>query len=132
MDVHLIIFILALAGVAESLYLNYECRKHRVPVCLIGNQCDIVWNSQYSKTFGVSNEILGIIFYSTIATLEGVLIFGGYDPLLALGETIILFGGAVMSCYFFYVQWRLIKAWCFWCTISAVIVWAMVLARFLL
>ncbi|HAS84955.1 MAG TPA: hypothetical protein DCS23_02715 [Candidatus Yonathbacteria bacterium] len=129
MDINLILFILSLVGVAESLYLNYECRRHRTPVCLIGNQCDIVWNSPYSKTFGVSNEILGLIYYLTLAVVEWTIFSGGISELMIIGEYVILFGGALMSCYFFYIQWRLIKAWCFWCTLSAVIVWVMVIAR---
>lgn len=129
MDIHLIIFILSLVGVAEALYLNYECRRNRAPVCIIGNQCEIVWESKYSKTFGVSNEILGLIFYTTLAFVEGMIVLGDTSSTVALGEIILLVGGSIMSVYFFYVQWRLIKAWCFWCTVSAVIVWVMTLLR---
>ena len=132
MDLHLIIFGLSLAGLAESVYLNYECRRHRVPVCLIGNQCDIVWDSPYSKTFGISNEILGLIYYATLAVVEWVIFSGDTSSQMIIGEYVILFGGAVMSVYFFIVQWKLIKAWCFWCTLSAVIVWVMVAVRLLL
>ncbi|OIP65277.1 MAG: hypothetical protein COV32_00480 [Candidatus Yonathbacteria bacterium CG10_big_fil_rev_8_21_14_0_10_43_136] len=129
MDLHLILFILSLVGLAEALYLNYECRRHRAPVCLIGNQCSVVWDSPYSKTFGVSNEILGLIYYTTLATVELVIFSGSASELMIIGEYLILISGAIMSCYFFYVQWRLIKAWCFWCTLSAIIVWVMVIVR---
>jgi len=129
MDLHLILFILSLVGLAEALYLNYECRRHRAPVCLIGNQCSVVWDSPYSKTFGVSNEILGLIYYTTLATVELVIFSGSASELMIIGEYLIIISGAIMSCYFFYVQWRLIKAWCFWCTLSAIIVWVMVIVR---
>lgn len=132
MSTHFIIFILSLVGISESIYLIYERSKKRAPVCVIGTSCETVWMSPYSKTFGVENETLGIIFYATIALVESALFFLNYDPLLALGESMILTGGAVMSCYFVYVQWRVIKAWCFWCTLSALIVWVMVAVRFLL
>lgn len=132
MDLHLIIFILSLIGIAESLYLNYECRRHRAPVCLIGDDCHVVWDSPYSKTFGVSNEILGLVYYVAMATIELSLLSGDTSPLMAIGEYLMLIGGALMSCYFFYIQWRVIKAWCFWCTLSAVIVWVMVLMRLIL
>lgn len=132
MDLHLIIFILALAGFAEAVYLNYECRRHRAPVCVIGNNCSTVWDSPYSKTFGVSNEVLGLVYYSTLAVVEWMIFTGDTSSLMATGEYMILVGGAVMSIYFFIVQWKLIKAWCFWCTLSAVVVWVMVAVRFLL
>lgn len=132
MITHLIIFIFSLVGASGSLYLIYARKKKRAPVCVIGSSCEKVWSSLYSRTFGVENETLGIIFYTVIAMVEGALFLLRYEPLLALGESIILAGGAVMSCYFVYVQWRIIKAWCFWCTLSAVIVWVMVAVRFLL
>lgn len=128
-DPHLVIFILAIIGVAEALYLNYECRRQRAPVCLIGDQCHVVWDSPYSKTFGVSNEILGLVFYTAIAAIEIDLVTGDTSSLMMIGEYLVLIGGTIMSFYFFYIQWRVIKAWCFWCTLSAVIVWLMLLAR---
>ncbi|TAN37171.1 hypothetical protein EPN27_00300 [Patescibacteria group bacterium] len=131
MDIHLIIFILSIVGLFEALYLNYECRRDRAPVCLIGSQCSVVWDSPYSKTFGVSNEILGLIYYATLAVVEYSIFLGDTSLQMMVGELIILVGGALMSCYFFYVQWRLIKAWCFWCTLSAIIVWLMLAMRLL-
>lgn len=131
MDIHLIIFILSIVGLFEALYLNYECRRHRAPVCLIGDQCGVVWDSPYSKTFGVSNEILGLIYYATLAVVSYSIFLGDTSLQMVAGELIILVGGAVMSCYFFYVQWKLIKAWCFWCTLSAIIVWVMLAIRLL-
>lgn len=129
MELHLILFVLSLVGFAEALYLNYECRRNRAPVCLIGNDCAVVWESPYSKTFGISNEVLGLVYYATLAVVEWMLFSGDTSVQVVIGEYIILFGGAVMSCYFFYVQWRLIKAWCFWCTLSAIIVWLMLIMR---
>lgn len=132
MNVHIVIFILAVVGVLESLYLIYERSKKRAPICVIGSSCETVWDSPYSRTFGVENETLGIIFYTTVVITEGALFLLAYDPLLALGEMLILAGGSVMSCYFVYIQWRVIRAWCFWCTLSAVIVWVMLAVRTLL
>lgn len=132
MSVHLIIIILALIGVLEALYLNYERRRHRAPVCVIGNECGIVWESPYSRTFGVSNEVLGIIYYATLLVVEGATFYGDTSFQMKIGEYLILGGGAIMSVYYLFVQWRIIKAWCFWCTLSAIIVWLIVLARVIL
>lgn len=129
MNIHLIILVLAVVGVLEAIYLLIQRKKKRPPVCVIGGSCTTVWESPYSMTFGVGNEVLGIIFYSTVAILEAVLILGAYDPILAIGEWVILVGGSVMSAYYIYLQWRVIRAWCFWCTISALIVWVMVAVR---
>ena len=127
MNTHLIIFVLALIGIADSLYLNYERRRKRTPVCIIGNGCSTVWKSPYSRTFGISNDVLGIIYFTTAAFVELYLFYDTANPLMVIGEYFLLFGGALMSTYFLYIQWRIIRAWCFWCTVSALITWAMVL-----
>lgn len=132
MSVHLIIIILALIGVLEALYLNYERRRHRAPVCVIGNECSVVWESPYSRTLGVSNEVLGIIYYATLLVVEWTIFSGDTSFQMMIGEYLILAGSAIMSLYFLYIQWRLIKAWCFWCTLSAVIVWLIIAVRFIL
>lgn len=129
---HLIIFILAFVGACDSLYLIYERKKKRAPVCVIGTSCETVWLSPHSRTLGVENEVLGIIFYSAMMVTEAALSFFNYDPLLVLGEAVFLATGFSMSCYFIYLQWRVIRAWCFWCTLSAVIVWFMLAVRFLI
>ena len=130
MNSHLIIFVLALVGIADSLYLNYERRRKRAPICVIGDGCGIVWKSPHSKTFGISNEILGIIFFTTAAFLELYLLLDDASPLMVIGEYFLLFGGALMSTYFLYLQWRVIRAWCFWCTLSALTTWAMVITQY--
>lgn len=130
--VHKIILILALVGIATAIYLFIQRVKKRPPVCVIDSDCATVWESPYSKTFGVGNEVFGFVFYATSAAIELALFLGSTDLRLVLGELVFLAGGFVMSCYFIYLQWRVIRAWCFWCTFSAVIVWAMLTIRLVL
>lgn len=132
MNTHLVIFVLALIGICEAIYLAYCRSKNRIPVCIIGDKCGSIWESPYSRTFGVPNEILGIIFYSIVANIEWVIFLGNISPLVLAGEYAVILSGFIMSCYFLYLEWRIIRAWCFWCTLSAVIVWVMVAVRFLL
>jgi uncharacterized membrane protein len=130
MIIHIFILILALVGIGETLYLNYERKRKRPPVCVIGDACKEVWESKYSKTFGVSNEILGIVFYTTVAFIEGVLLLGDTSAQMILGEQGLIIIGTLMSCYFIFLQWQIIKRWCFWCTISAFLVWGMFIFLF--
>ncbi len=120
-----IIFILALIGVATTIYLFIQRVKKRPPVCIISSDCVTVWESPHSKTFGVGNEVLGFIFYATSAMIELALLLGNTNSTLVISELVVLASGFVMSCYYIYLQWYVIRAWCFWCTLSAVIAWAM-------
>jgi len=131
MNAHIIILILALVGFGESCYLIYERKRKRPPVCVIGNECGEVWASPYSRTLGIPNEILGVVFYTVIAVVEVLLYRGDTSLVLINGEYAILIAGTFMSCYFTYLQWRVICAWCFWCTLSAVITVVMIATRLL-
>ena len=128
-DAHLIIFVLSIVGFVEAIYLLTQRMKKRPPVCVIGQSCATVWESPYSKTFGIGNEVLGMIFYGVIGSIEYFIMTGATHLVFFAGEMIILAIGFFMSCYYVYLEWRIIQAWCFWCTLSAVIVWIMALVR---
>jgi len=126
---HFTILILSIIGLCVSLYLNYEHKRKRPPVCVIGSDCDTVWMSPYSRTFGVSNEVYGIVFYITVAVIEGTFLWGAESFFTEIGEYLVLAVGFLMSCYFVFLQCRVIRAWCFWCTLSAVITCVMLLVK---
>lgn len=132
MNTHLVILALAIIGDAIATYLLIQRTKERPPVCPIGNSCSTVLESPYSKTCGVGNDILGIVFYTLVIAIETALFVGYAHPFLFLAETATLLAGALMSCYFVYLEWRVICAWCFWCTVSAFITWGMAILHFAL
>lgn len=122
----IIIFLLALLGVGESVYLFSTRRRGTSPVCIIGNECHTVLEDRHNKTFGIQNDLLGIIFY-TISSFVALGIIFRVSLFIPLGDiqTILVAGGTVMASYYLYLQWRVIQAWCFWCTMSAINVWVM-------
>lgn len=111
---------MAAIGIAETAYLIRERYASRKPICPIGGGCSQVLESRYNKTLGVYNDLLGLAFYVTMAFLATLL-------LLEVGASILLNQIAavstgialLMSARFFYLQWRVIHAWCFWCLLSA-------------
>ena len=90
------------------------------------SRCDIVLASTYSKIFKIPNDILGLLFYSATAIMSACLIAGiSNAPILMMLIKISITAGAFMSLILVYIEWRIIKAWCFWCTVSAITVWLM-------
>lgn len=90
-------------------------------ICPIGGGCETVLQSRWNRTFGVHNDVLGLLFYLA-AMLATALVVADVAP-IALWERsfrLALLIAVVMSCRFTYLQWRVIKAWCFWCLMSAV------------
>lgn len=121
-----IIFALAVMGVNETTYLLRKRISMSAPVCLIGNDCEKVLMSEQRKILVVPLDIWGLLFYSTIALACALATIGigsiaFWDVLIPLLVAV----GSAFSVLFTYLQWRVIRAWCFWCVTSAFTVWAM-------
>lgn len=126
MTATLTIFVLALIGIGECAYLFFSRMRDREPVCMIGSECHTVLGDVHSKTAGVHNDLLGLIFYGGVAVVTILLLaHAPYATLLADIERFMVIAGVGMSVYFVYLEWRVIRAWCFWCTMSAITTWIM-------
>ena len=126
MTPHALIFTLAAIGISVTVYLISKKVAQKRPVCIIGQECHQVLESTYNKTLGIPNEILGLVFYVVITLITAFLVIGiGPTTWWDILAKIIIFSGAILSTWFIYVQWRIIKVWCFWCVMSATIVYIM-------
>ena len=113
-------FTMAAIGIAETAYLIRERYASRKPICPIGGGCSQVLESRYNKTLGVYNDLLGLTFYVTMACIAALLLLEA-GASMRLNQVVVLSTGIalLMSARFFYLQWRVIHAWCFWCLLSA-------------
>ncbi|TAK03797.1 hypothetical protein EPO34_01375 [Patescibacteria group bacterium] len=125
-----ILFTMAAIGIAETSYLIRARKAAERPVCVLVNGCSKVLESRYNSLFGVHNDLLGLAFYLAMSALTALLVIGaGPVPWWELGAKLLVGGGLVMSAALTFIQWRVLKAWCFWCLMSAgtVLVMALVL-----
>lgn len=121
-----LLFTLAAVGVAETVYLIRKRRAEEQPVCIIGDDCHIVLSSKYNRIFGIHNDVAGLAFY-----LASLVFTAGF--LLQLVDTgiltnlfgLMLAGASVFSLILVFIQWKLVKAWCFWCLMSSITNWLM-------
>src|SRR4030043_1106625 len=127
MAVYAILLILSVMGAGETVYLIKKRKDKKGPVCFLGEDCQKVLESKHNKTLGVYNDILGLSFYITVFSISVLLTAGEAknQELWGILIKIIIFGGALLSLYFTYIQWRVIKEWCFWCVASAFITFLM-------
>lgn len=113
------LFTIAAVGIAETAYLIRKRKEASKPICPIGGGCEIVLTSKYNRTLGMHNDILGFLFYLGVAALFSALVIDIGD--VSTWNMIIagmLVGATAMSLRFFYLQWQVIHAWCFWCLMS--------------
>ncbi len=112
--------VLSFLGMANSVFLYYKHKKKQPLVCPMNSDCNAVINSKWNNLFGIKNEILGILYY--ISILLGAIFFYLYNKttiyyLLLISSSIaLLFSGFLM-----YIQKYKIKEYCFYCIISAII-----------
>lgn len=130
MSAEALLFTLAALGIATTSYLIKKRRALDHPVCPLGGQCEEVLTSKYNKFFGIiHNDIAGFLFYIYVAISIAFIELGSaHSELIAEWLFYIESFALLMSIYFFFLQWKVIKAWCFWCLMSA----ANVLAMFLI
>jgi uncharacterized membrane protein len=121
-----LLFTLAAIGVSETVYLIRSRQHNEAPVCPIGDDCSVVLESKYNHIFFIRNDVLGLMAYIAIAFIAALLVIG-IQPMWFwdLALKIMVGFGSLLSLFFTYLQARIIKAWCFWCVMSAFTMWFM-------
>lgn len=119
-----LLFTLSAIGIAETVYLIRSRIASEKPVCVLGKSCSIVLESKYKRLLIIDNDILGLLFYIVCAIISAFLVIGiapthTWEIVLRILAEI----GSLLSILLTYIQWRVIKAWCFWCLMSAFTIW---------
>src|SRR3989338_6349686 len=72
---------LTLAGIINASYLAWQHYHKKPLICPLNHKCDVVTESKWSNIFPVRNEILGILFYTTLLILSLIYIINlEYSP----------------------------------------------------
>lgn len=125
-----LIALLAIGGMAVSSYLAYGSIEDESLFCELGHGCDAVQASEYSVVLGVPIAVWGALLYLAILAAS----VGALSRSSSLKEraSLALFGmglaGTIYSGYLAWVELYRIEAVCMWCTISALIITAILVA----
>ena len=122
-----LLFTLSAIGISETVYLIRTRIAAEEPVCPIGEGCATVLTSKYSKIFIIPNDILGLLAYVVISFIAALLVIGVGVSFWSVVIKILVGLASLVSLFFTYLQWREIRAWCFWCLMSAFTIWLMAL-----
>ncbi len=121
-----LLFTLSAIGISETVYLIRKRISLQKPICPIGESCLTVLTSKYSTIFLVPNDILGFLTYIAISFMAAFLVIG-VPPMFIWSFIldILVVIASLVSLFFTYLQWKVVKAWCFWCLMSAFTIWSM-------
>jgi len=118
MQVKITILIFSLLGFVFSLYLYLN--KPDPSFCTFGS-CNSVLNSKFSKTLGIDNSLLGIVYFSIAA----VLAYLNKEKFLKILSS----AGAIFALYLIIVMLFILKEICYYCLIvdlSAIIIFVII------
>ena len=115
--------VISLFGLADAIYLAVEHVTGRSVKCTIVSGCSEVLSSQYATVGGVPLAGVGAIAYFVVFSLATLAAFG-YN----LAGKLLTFVVAVMfitSLWLIYLQAFVIKAFCQFCLLSALVTFAL-------
>lgn len=116
----LAVVLVALVGVADAAYLTVEHLSGRSVRCMVVTGCDEVLQSSYATVAGgVPVAAVGAVAYFTVFSLATLAAYGyeGARRLLAPLVAIMF----LATLWFLYLQAFVIRAFCTYCLISAVV-----------
>lgn len=109
--------LVALVGLADSVYLTIHHYTAEPVPCGAEFDCGAVLGSIYSEIGGIPLAAYGALAYFVAFSLALLTAFGRRSMWTLFGVQSILM--ATFSVYLIYVQYALIQAWCQFCLISA-------------
>jgi uncharacterized membrane protein len=119
-NAYLILVSIAVLGLINTIYLSFHSLNGSKVKCIGFPQewCDKVTGSKYSKTFGIPNPFLG---FGMLLTILVLLFFYNVGTVSIYPAVALISFGFLFSLYFLYLQAFVIKAFCTWCVVSAIV-----------
>lgn len=114
----LVLIVVALIGFADSGYLTWKHYSGAPAACGIIEGCDKVLASVYSTIGEMPVALFGLVYYGFLLYLLSVYLVYKNPAFLKM-SVVIAFLGFLVSLWFVYLQIFVIKAFCFYCLISA-------------
>lgn len=118
------IAVLALVGLLVAAYLSlYKLGMLGVIQCQIGG-CEKVQTSQYAYFLGLPVAYYGVAAYVAIllVAIVGILPRFVRERWVALSLFAMSAVGVLFSAYLTYLEAAVIRAWCQWCVVSAILI----------
>jgi uncharacterized membrane protein len=117
--IYILASVLSLLGLADALYLTIEHLTGQTVRCTILSGCSEVLSSQYAVVAGIPLAAIGAAAYFTVFSLAVLALFGYRIAGKILTPLVIAM--FFVSVWLFYLQAFVIRQFCQYCLISALI-----------
>ena len=109
--------VVALGGLADSIYLTVKHFTAGVVPCSIIDGCETVLTSSYAEMFGIPTAAFGIVAYLLAFLLAILTAFGKTQMWTAFGVLVSVM--TIFTLWLIYLQANVIEAFCQFCLLSA-------------
>ena len=109
--------IVALAGLADSIYLTVHHYTAEPVPCSVITGCEQVLTSSYAEMFGIPTAAFGVAAYLTAFVLASLAAFGNRQMWTLFGALVVVM--TIFTGWLIYLQGYVIEAFCQFCLISA-------------
>ena len=122
MAVHLIVslIVLAISGLVDSGYLYWHHIKKKPLICPLNHDCNAVVESKWGSFFGIKNELWGIGYYMLII-IGALMFFINGNNTIHIFMVVVSNIALLFSLFLVYIQKYVLREYCFYCLISALI-----------
>ncbi len=114
--------VLAIVGLAVSLYLLTVHWGWWVAVCLGVGNCEVVNTSIYSELLGIPVALLGALTYISLIVLSTLIWQDLFAEYARLGRFFVAAVGVAFSAYLTYIELFILHEICPWCVLSAILI----------
>jgi uncharacterized membrane protein len=112
------ILIFCLIGIAITSYIAIAHALNKKVICPINSEsCNIVLDSKYSRTLGIKNEIIGLLYYIAIL----IIVFNNNSQTVLFVTKVVSTLGSLYSIVLIGIQTRILNNYCSWCLTTATI-----------
>lgn len=114
--------ILSIIGLVNAVYLTV-LKLTQTNACLVGNSCQDVINSAYSTFASLPVSVYGIAFFLAATYSYKKKVFESVNAYFL--EFCLTLSATLISIWFIFAQAFLIKSFCFFCTLSAILIFTL-------
>ena len=115
----------------SAFYLTLQHYRGGTPQCYVVDGCALVQTSKYSALFGVPIALPGAFFFAAMFSL-GIALMIVPTRSLTLIYKILAYAGALAAIPLFLLQAVVLRAYCTYCLVTEVVLFALWLASFAL
>ena len=109
--------LVALAGLADSIYLTVHHYTAEPVPCSIITGCEQVLTSSYAELYGIPTAAFGVAAYLTAFVLAFLSALGNRQTWSLFGAVVVVM--TIFTAWLIYLQAVVIEAFCQFCLISA-------------